>query len=287
MAVQTSATGSLEYIQGIVIASCLYTAEYASPLHQLISRFHLDKGSSTFRVPKVGQATMEALTEGIDIVTEQDMGLSYKDIVPGEVGGKFILTDKLVRQASEDLYRVIGRQLGDGMSRKKETDIIALFSALNGGTTIGKTTATLGLAQAMGCVAWALSNKVPNPISFVHHPNTISALAKSASAVGAANWSGMSDAGNAILKNFLGINVNGVGFYHSGNITATANIAVGAIFSKAALGIVESLVPTVERERDASLRATEIVMVSDYSCFELDDAYGAPATYLATALATS
>ena len=43
--------------------------------------------------------------------------------------------------------------------------------------------------------------------------------------------------------------------------------------------IIESKAPGVERERDASLRGTEVVMVSDYGVFELDDSYGAPMLY--------
>jgi len=43
--------------------------------------------------------------------------------------------------------------------------------------------------------------------------------------------------------------------------------------------LVPSQAPNIERERDASLRATEIVIVSDYGVFELDDAYGFPMQY--------
>jgi hypothetical protein len=39
------------------------------------------------------------------------------------------------------------------------------------------------------------------------------------------------------------------------------------------------MAPKTERERDASLRATELVLVSDYGCFELDDGYGISLTF--------
>jgi hypothetical protein len=42
-----------------------------------------------------------------------------------------------------------------------------------------------------------------------------------------------------------------------------------------------------ERQRDASLRATEVVMTADYGVFELDDTRGAGITFDVTALATN
>ena len=42
-----------------------------------------------------------------------------------------------------------------------------------------------------------------------------------------------------------------------------------------------------ERQRDASLRATEVVMTSDYGVFELDDTKGAGLIFDAAALATN
>ena len=35
---------------------------------------------------------------------------------------------------NEDAFRIVGKQMGDAVARKKDRDVIALFSALNGGT---------------------------------------------------------------------------------------------------------------------------------------------------------
>ena len=42
-----------------------------------------------------------------------------------------------------------------------------------------------------------------------------------------------------------------------------------------------------ERERDASLRATEVIMTADYGVFELDDSRGASVIFEIGDLATS
>jgi len=290
MATQTSATGSLEYAQNTVISQSRFTAESQAPCKALIEQFTLAKGQSTLRVPKVGQTTMENLTEGIDIVTEQDIGLSYKDLTTGEVGGKFILTKKLIDQFNEDVFKMIGKQLGDGMARKVDTDVIALFSALNGGTTLGLDGASLGLAQAQACITRARSAMVPNPISFVHHPNATGNLAKSAMAIGATYYAGiLGSLSEELLRNFWKIQIDGVNFFWDANIAKIAGVdsGYGAIFSKSAMAFLTGWAPEIEREKDISLRAWEVVMTSDYGVFELDDAYGFPARYEIGNLVTS
>ncbi len=41
------------------------------------------------------------------------------DLTASEVGAKVILTDKLVRQSAANVMSIVGRQLGDGMARRK------------------------------------------------------------------------------------------------------------------------------------------------------------------------
>ena len=85
-----------------------------------------------------------------------------------------------------------------------------------------------------------------------------------------------------LLKKFWpGIRpINGVAIYEDGNLAIdSGDDAIGVIASKDALVTLESLATRTERQRDASLRATELVMVSDYGVFELDDAKGAAMTY--------
>ena len=90
--------------------------------------------------------------------------MSYVDLTASEVGLKVILTDKLVRQSQPDMFRVVGRQMGDAMARKLDRDIIALFSALNSGTALGGDNKNLNPSAVSGLAAWARANKLPRPI---------------------------------------------------------------------------------------------------------------------------
>jgi len=285
---QTATIGQIENAQNIVISKVRYTAESAAPNQHLIERFTLGKGEYQINVPKVGQVTFNALTDGVDMVDEADINMTYTALTTNEIGAKFVLTDKLIRQFNEDVFNMVGRQLGDGQARKVDKDIIALYAGFS--TALGHATGTLGIQQAQACCVRAAADLYPAPISFVHHPNALGNLAKSAMAIGATYYAGiLQGLSEELLRSFFKIQVNGVNFFWDSNIAliAGATSAYGSIFSKSAMAMVESKAPYTERERDASLRGWEVVMVHDYGVYEIDDAYGASARYVISALVTS
>ena len=286
---QTATTGKLESAQKIIIASSRYTEEHNAPAMALIESFSLPKGAKQVTVPKVGQMSMSDLTDGQDIVDEEDIGMTTVDLTASEVGAKIILTDKLIRQSAENVMSIVGRQLGDGMARKKDTDVHALYSGLNGGTTLGTSGTTLKLANVAAAIAYAKANKFGTQLYILHHPNTIFDIADTAVTASQTypvpkGWS------EDLLGNFFsGLRpLNGVPLFEDGNLdNSTAAATVGVIADKSALAVLKSVETRTERQRDASLRATELVMTSDYGVFELDDSRGAAMTYDASAPSTT
>lgn len=280
MPIQTATIDSIEKGSGTLIGEARYTAEFSAPCIHLIERQTLGHGENTYRFIKFGQASMSALVDGEDMTDSQSFGLTYVDASPSEVGAKFIITDKLARELKPDAYAVAGRMLGDGMGRKRDEDIIALFSALD--TAFGADGKYLGNVNAAACVMTTKALKFPNPVYAVHHPNATGYLGMAASVLQAA-WAGMPpEFAMKALQNFwTGVRISGVNFFEDGNIAKIAGYdsAYGAMFSKNAMGLVESLAPTTERERDASLRAWELNIVSDYIAVEIDGGYGASMQY--------
>ena len=97
MAIQTATTGQLENAQNIILAQSRYTMEHNAPCAQLIEHFTLPQGAKQMTVPKVAQMSAAALTDGVDMVSSADIGMTTTDLTTGEVGLKVILTDKLVQ----------------------------------------------------------------------------------------------------------------------------------------------------------------------------------------------
>ena len=284
---QTSTTGNLENAQKIIISAARYTEEHNAPAMALIENFSLGKGEKQVTVPKVGQMTMSDLQDGVDIIDEEDIGMTTVDLTASEVGAKVIITDKLLRQSAVNVMSIIGRQLGDGMARKKDTDVHALYSGFD--TSLGAANTTMKLANVAAAIAYAKANKFGSQVYIIQHPNAVFDIANTAVTASQTypvpkGWSE-----DLLGEFFSGLRpLNGVAIFEDGNLTIDSDDdVVGAIADKSALCVLNSVTTKTERQRDASLRATEIIMTSDYGVFELDDSRGASLTMDASAPSTT
>ena len=284
---QNATTGSLENAQKIIIATARYTEEHNAPAMNLIEQFNLPKGIKQVTVPNVGQMSMRDLVDGLDIVDEEQIGMTTVDLTASEVGAKIILTDKLVRQSAQNIFSIIGRQLGDGMARKKDVDVLALYSGFS--TDIGAAGRSMSLANVSATVAYAKGKKFGSQVYIVQHPFAVWDIANTAVTASTTypvphGWS------EDLLGNFFsGLRpMNGVPIFEDGNITIdSSDDAVGVCADKSALAVLKSVDTRTERQRDASLRATEVVITADYGVFELDDSKGVALTLDAGTPATS
>ena len=288
---QTATTGNLENAQKIIINAARYTEEHNAPALALIEKFNLPSGAKQVTVPKVGQMSMSDLVDGQDIVDEEEIGMTTVDLTASEVGAKVILTDKLVRQSAPNVMSIIGRQLGDGMARKKDSDVLALYTNLNGGTKLGAATKFMKASNVQAVIPYAKANKFGSQLYILHHPNAVAYLSKEAATVASAVTNGIPEGWSQdLLSNFWsGLKpMNNVPIFEDVNITEDSDgDGIGVIADKSAMAYLTSVETRTERQRDASLRATEVVMTSDYGVFELDDSRGAGITFDVAALATN
>ena len=284
---QTATTGNLESAQKIIIATARYVEEHNAPAMNLIEQFNLPKGNKQVTVPKVGQMTISDLADGHDIVDEEDIGMTTVDLTASEVGAKIILTDKLVRQSAQNVFAIIGRQLGDGMARKKDGDVLSLYSGFS--TDIGAAGRPMSLANVSATVAYAKGKNFGSQVYIVQHPFAVWDIANTAVTASSTypvpnGWT------EDLLGNFFsGLRpINGVPIFEDGNITIDSDDdAIGVCADKSALAVLKSVDTRTERQRDASLRATEVIMTADYGVFELDDSKGVALTLDAATPATA
>ena len=285
---QTATTGSLENAQRIVVSAVRYTEEHNAPAMALTEQFTLGKGNKQVTVPKVGQMSVSDLTDGQDIVDNEDIGMTTVDLTASEVGAKVVLTDKLVRQSVDNVFTMVGRQLGDGMARKKDNDVTALYQNLD--DALGQATKFFTVINATGCIAHAKANRFGSQIYMIHHPNAVATFVKAGAVTPSADYPVPNGWSADLLKEFyVGLRpLNGVPLFEDGNISVdSADDAYGAIADKSAMATLTSLKVRTERERDASLRGTELVMTADYGVFELDGSKGASMLYDATVPTTT
>jgi hypothetical protein len=161
------------------------------------------------------------------------------------------------------------------MARKVDEDIAALFSGFSG--TVGGSGSELTADLIFKAVATLRGNSVMGPYVGVFHPAQMYNLKKQLANAGSANVPSLSDVGNAALaEGFVG-RIAGVDLYESAVVTGDSTGAyVGAIMTPQAIAYALKKDISLETQRDASLRATEIVGSMTYAVGELMGGSGTP-----------
>ena len=259
-----------------VLESAKFTEQFIAEMSKLVwnIRKELHDGKNV-NVPTFGTVTAHNLTEGIDNVVSETMSDTSVTITPGEVGCKIIVTDKLVRDNNEDIKSAAGRILGNAMEVKRDQDILALFATA--GNTLGG-----GVAATMGQFAAARAIVKGNPVTSggpapgglvtVHHPyvtldivDTLTPIAPAAGTTTVISGAMVDD----VLRNYAVGRMFGMPWIEDGNIdtTTTANSAIGATFNTgegSSMILATANEWSIEPERDASLRATELNITGEY-----------------------
>lgn len=238
----------------------------------------------TINVPYFGIVTASALTEGVDMTASQDMEDTLVTITPSEVGCKIILTDKLVRDNNEDIKAAAGRILGEAMEYKRDYDLLGQINdapASSPDHTLGDGSAALtmgNIAAARALLAGnatAYGGPAPQPYACVHHPYVLLDIVDILTPVNpaVASLEGMGLAGE-VLRGYTIGRLFGMPIIEDGNLdTATCKGGVFATGEGGAIILGTADEWSVEPERDASLRATELNVVGEYGVGEYEDAW--------------
>jgi N4-gp56 family major capsid protein len=185
------------------------------------------------------------------------------------------LTDTARDSTADDSAAAIGRILGETLARKVDEDIAAFFSGFSSSGTTAAGTSELTPDDILNAIAQLRANSVVGPYIGVFHPYQTYNLRKVLANAGAANTPALSDIGNEVLRGGYIGRLFGVDIFESAVVTGTsAGAYVGAVMHADALAFCLKKDLTIETQRDASLRATEIVASMTYAVGELFDLHG-------------
>jgi N4-gp56 family major capsid protein len=175
--------------------------------------------------------------------------------------------------ATDDVAAAIGRQIGDAMAKKVDTDLAALFSGFS--NQINKAEAAVTVDDIFKAAATLRANQAPGNYVAVLHPYQAYDLKSQLTNAGATMSHSLSDIGNtALMDGFIG-RIAGVDIFESTVITGdSAGAFVGGVMTQDALGYMVKRDMRIETERNASKRSLEIVGSMAYGVSELFDVYG-------------
>jgi len=254
----TTTSTTLSELYTEVIQEAIFTFQETSVMRPLVTTYNISGQGKQVAVPVYPAISAASIAEGTDL-SSTAVNPTETTITASEFGVMTTLTDLGRDSASRNVTADVGKLFGDALADKVDTDLAALFSSFS--SDVGAASTELTAELIFKAVATLRSANVPAPYYGVFHPKAAFNLKKTLVAAGySTGANAVSDLGNEALRNgFIGT-VAGVQIFENSNIAIDAyDDSIGAVFHPASLGLAMKADFSVETQRDASLRATEIV----------------------------
>jgi len=266
----TSSTLSELYTE--IVAEALFVASEKSIMRPLVKNYAISGGGKQIEVPIYAAVSAAAVSEASDL-SNTAINPTSVTITASENGIMTTLTDLARNAAPRNVAADIGRLFGEAIAKKQDTDLTALFDGFS--TAVGSGSTALTAALVFQSIANVRNAGVSmDGVSAVLHPMVAYDLKANLTNT-FANANGNDLANEALRNGFVG-RLGGVPIYETTNIDndGTAGDYKQGVFHKDALGLAMMQDLKIETQRDASLRADEIVATSVYGVGELNDTYG-------------
>jgi N4-gp56 family major capsid protein len=271
-----SAPGGADLFANIV-QEAIFTAQERSIMLPLVSLYDISAtAGKTIQVPVYPTVSAASLTEGTDITDDANVNPTAKTITASEFGVLAVVTDLMKESAGRNVAADIGRMLGEAIAKKQDESIMALFSGFSTQGATAGVNSELTAEIVFKAASLLRTANAPGPYYLVAHPKAVFNLKKTLAQAGYnTSANAISDIGNEALRTGLIGTLAGITIFENAAMDIdVANGCIAAAFSPQAIGVAVKKGLTIEVQRDASLRADEIVATSTWGVGELVDAYG-------------
>jgi N4-gp56 family major capsid protein len=271
----TSSTLSELYTE--IVAEAQFVASEKSIMRNLVKNYAISGGGKAVEVPVYAAVSAAAVAEATDLANTAINPTSVT-ITASEVGVMTTLTDLARNSAPRNVAADIGKLFGEALARKQDTDLTGLFNGFD--SALGDGTTAISSAAIFNALSTLRENALNiDDCAVVLHPKIAYDL-KAGLTNTFANANANDLANEALRSGFVG-RLAGMPVFETSNMSNSGNAGdyIGAAIHKDALAIAMMQDVKIETQRDASLRADEIVATSVYGVGEIHDSYGVQLRY--------
>ena len=271
-----STTTSLNDLLPQIVAEAMFQANEKSIMRGLVKNFNMPLNSGkSIVVPTYPKITAAAVAEGTDLANTE-VATGGATLTVSEVGVMTTVTDLALRTSASNVIADVGKLFGEAIATRMDKDLTALFGSFSVG--VGGATTTITVNKVFEAVAKLRQNGVPaTDLACVLHPMVAFDLK---AAIGTNAFAGGDLQTEALRSGYVGT-LAGVPIFESSNMTDSSSNDPGStgdykggLFHRDALGLAMMQDIQIEQQRDASLRATELVATAVYGKGEIFDSYG-------------
>lgn len=272
-----STTTTLNDLLPSIVAEAMFVANERSIMRGLVKNYTLAPGQGkTVTVPVYPQVDAAAITEG-DIVGNTAVSTGGVTLTVQTNAIRTMVSDLSVQASASNVVADLGRLFGEGIARKIDKDLTALFAGFSAGK--GDYTTAITAAEIFESVAKLRGAGVdPAGIVCVLHPEIAYDLKKALTTNGNVAFTAGAFgnvANEAMQMGYVGM-LAGVPVYETSNIAYDTNAGdfPGAVFHRDALGLAMIGDVSIETARRIDYLSTEIVASCHYGVGELQDGLG-------------
>ena len=272
-----STTTTLNDLLPAIVAEAMFQANERSIMRGLVKNYALAPGQGkTVTVPVYPTVSAAAITEG-DIVSNTAVSTGGVTLTVATNAIRTMVSDLSVAASASNVVADLGRLFGEGIARKIDKDLTALFAGFSAGK--GDYTGQITAADIFESVAKLRGQGVDAAnMVCVLHPEIAYDLKKALTTNGntAFTAGAFGDAANqAMINGYVGM-LAGVPVFETSNIDYDTNAGdfPGAVFHRDALGLAMIGDVNIETARRIDYLSTEVVASCHYGVGELQDGLG-------------
>lgn len=221
--------------------------------------------------------TASTKAEGVDYANATEFTKTEQmSITPKTEMVQVVLTDERMATDPEGALADAAREMGAALAAKIDQDV---FTQVDDFTTdVGTAGSALSIGRCAAALAILQNNHVPMPINAVVHPyGWFDLWTELGQPVATKTFLG--DVANQAMKDYSVGNFIGVQWYTSSNVETASTNAYSGMWHREAIALDTRQVPTLEPQRDASLKGTELNLSASYGVDVRRPTYGIQLTH--------
>ena len=270
-----STTTTLNDLISPIVQEAMFVASETAIMPGLVKTFNVPANAgTTLQVPIYGTQDAATVVEATGDLSNTAISTSKADIILEEAGIMTTLTDMARNHSVSNVVADLGRVFGEAIAKKHDQALTGLFSSFSTGINAATDTQSeLTVEDLFKAYATLKAANVPGPYYGVFNPKAIYNVKKSLTNTFNPN-SNIDVINQAMTNGFVG-RIAGIDIFESSNVVETsATTSINAVFSRDALGLAVAQNINIETQRDASLRASEIVASTRFGKAVLHNSYG-------------
>jgi len=257
-----------------LVGAAQYAAYENSVARQITTVFDLPANSGkTVQVPVWSSISAETISDE-SAATAKDTNTTSASITMKEHVVYHRITDMLRDSANGDVITQVGDQSGRAIAEAMDTQAFAEFANFTGAGSTAIALASFTVNNIMDRVAALRANKLVGPFYAVIHPTAANALKKAL--VSSSSYTASGQFADSILSQYFVGQVAGCTIIESALVpyASGTGIATCAVFASSALGHAMRGAITMEEQRQAAARATDIVLTGVAGAAVLQASHG-------------